>query len=154
MNFKQGKLVSQGFRVAAVIFTACGLALAQYGGGTGGSGGGGGTYTPGSRSYGHGAAIAGIAAGAAGAGLLFYALHHRHAAVVGCVSSDGKTLNAENSKHSYQLTGTPVTAGNRVSVVGKKAKREAGIDQLEVLSVKKDYGQCQAQQASLTLTGN
>lgn len=154
MNIKQGNLVSQGFRVAAVIFTACGCALAQYGGGTGGSGATGGTYTPGSRSYGHGAAIAGIAGGAAGAGLLFYALHHRRAAVVGCVSSDGKTLNAENSKHSYQLTGTSVTAGNRVSVVGKKTKDGSGIDQLEILSVKKDYGQCQAQQASLTLTKN
>jgi len=153
MKMKQGNLVSQGFRVAAVIFTACGCALAQYGG-TGGSGATGGTYTPGSRSYGHGAAIAGIAGGVAGAGLLFYALHHRHAAVVGCVSSDGKTLNAENSKHSYQLTGTSVTAGNRVSVVGKKTKDASGIDQLDVLSVKKDYGQCQAQQASLTVTQN
>lgn len=151
MNFKQGKVVSHGFRVAAVIFTACSCALAQYGGGSGATGG---TYSPGSRSYGHGAVIAGIAGGAVGAGLLVYALHHRHAAVVGCVSSDGKTLNSENSKHSYQLTGTPVTAGNRVSVVGKKAKGESGIDQLEVLSVKKDYGQCQAQQASLTLTEN
>jgi hypothetical protein len=152
MNIKQGNLVSQGFRVAAVIFTACGCALAQYG--AGGSGATGGTYTPGSRSYGHGAAIAGIAGGVAGAGLLFYALHHRHSAVVGCVSSDGKTLNAENSKHSYQVTGTPVTAGNRVSVVGKRSKGASGIDQLEILSVKKDYGQCQTQQASLTLTKN
>src|SRR5262249_45885167 len=102
MNIKQeGNLVSQGFRVAAVIFTACGCALAQYGAGTGGGGATGGTYTPGSRSYGHGAAIAGIAGGVAGAGLLLYALHHRHAAVVGCVSSDGKTLKAQNSKHSY-----------------------------------------------------
>lgn len=154
MNLKQGNLVSQGLRIAAVIFTACGCALAQYGGGTGGSSGSGGTYTPGSRSYGHGAAIAGIAGGVAGAGLLFYALHHRHAAVVGCVSSDGKTLNADNSKHSYQLTGTSVAAGNRVAVVGKKTKGGSGIDQLEVLSVKKDYGQCTAQQASLTLTKN
>jgi hypothetical protein len=153
MNFKQRKVVSQGFRIAAVIFTACGCALAQYGGGTTG-GATGGTYTPGSRSYGHGAAIAAIAGGAAGAGLLVYALHHRHAAVVGCVSSDGKTLNAENGKHSYQLTGAPVTAGNRVAVVGKKEKARSGIDQLEVQSVKKDYGQCQAQQASLTLTNN
>jgi len=151
MNSKQG-VVSRGLRIAAVILTACGCALAQYGGGT--SGGSGGTYTPGSRGYGHGAVIAGIVGGVAGAGLLFYALHHRHAAVVGCVSSDSKTLNAENSKHSYQLTGTSVTAGNRVSVVGKKTKGGSGIDQLEILSVKKDYGQCQAQQASLTLTKN
>jgi hypothetical protein len=108
-----------------------------------------GTYTPGSRSYGNGAKIAGIAGGAAGAGLLVYMLHRHHSAVVGCVSQDGKTLNAANGKHSFQLTGNPVTAGDRVSVVGKKSKGESGIDQLDVVSVKKDYGQCQAQQASL-----
>jgi len=39
-------------------------------------------------------------------------------------------------------------------VVGKKTKDASGIDQLDVLSVKKDYGQCQAQQASLTVAKN
>ncbi len=100
----------------------------------------GGPYTPGSKSYGHGALIGGIAAGA-GAGALFLALHHRHSAVVGCVAQDGKTLTAENSK-TYQLTGSPVTAGERVSVVGKKSKDASGVEAFEVSTVKEDFGQC------------
>jgi hypothetical protein len=95
--------------------------------------------------------IGGIAGGAAGAGILYYALHHRHAAVVGCVAPDGKTLTADKGKHTYELTGTPVTAGNHVSVVGKKSKGSSGIDELDVTAVKKDMGQCQ--QASTSAAG-
>ncbi|MGH9499871.1 MAG: hypothetical protein ACRD3L_12095 [Terriglobales bacterium] len=125
-------------RLAVVLLTACGCALAQYGGG--GAGTNGGTYTPG-KSYGHGALIGGIAAGA-GAGALFLALHDRHSTVVGCVAADGKTITAENSK-TYQLTGSPVTGGERVSVVGKKRKDASGMEALEVSQVKEDFGQCQ-----------
>jgi len=138
--------------VGVALLASCGCAFAQYGTGTGmGATGTGTTYTPGSKSYGHGAAIGGIVGGAAGAGLLYYALHRRHAAVVGCVAPDGKTMTADNGKHTYQLTGSPVTAGNHVSVVGKKSKGDSGIDELEVTSVKKDMGQCQ--QASPATAG-
>lgn len=138
--------ICKAARIAMVLLTACGCALAQYGGGAAGGGMNGGGYTPGSKSYGHGALIGGIAAGA-GAGVLFLALHHRHAAVVGCVATDGKTLTAENSK-TYQLTGSPVTAGERVSVVGKKSKDASGVEALEVSEVKKDLGQCQQSAAA------
>ncbi|MGA8150497.1 MAG: hypothetical protein WB952_06070 [Terriglobales bacterium] len=140
--------LSKALRVAVVALAACGCAFAQYGGGTGGTGGtGGGTYTPGSKSYGNGAAIGAGVGAAAGAGILFLVLHNRHAPVVGCVASDGKTLTADKGKHTYQLTGEPVTAGEHVSVVGKKSKGGTGIDELNVASVKKDLGQCQQQTA-------
>jgi len=141
--------------VGVALLASCGCAFAQYGNGTGtGTTGAttGGTYTPGSRSYGHGALIGGIAGGAAGAGILYYALHHRHAAVVGCVAPDGKTLTADKGKHTYELTGAPVTAGNHVSVVGKKSKGSSGIDELDVTAVKKDMGQCH-QASSATASG-
>jgi len=137
-------------RVVGVLLVACSCAFAQYGGG--GSGGTGSgttpTYTPGSKSYGNGAAIGGAIGGAAGAGALLLYLHHRHNAVVGCVAPDGKTMTADNGKRTYQLTGSPVAAGERISVVGKKSKGPSGLDELDVQSVKKDLGQCQQQQAS------
>ena len=134
--------------IVALVTSSC--ALAQYGGGgMGTSPTSGGTYSPSSRSYGHGAAIgAGIGAGA-GAALLFFGLRHRHNHVVGCVAPDGKTLTTDDGKHAYQLAGNEVTAGERVSLVGKKSKNEVGADQLEVRSVKKDFGQCGRQQAGL-----
>jgi len=138
-------------RMLGVLLAMCSCAFAQYGSGGGGGTGGttsGGTYTPGSKSYGNGAAIGGAVGGAAGATALLLYLHHRHNAVVGCVASDGKTMTADNGKRTYQLTGEPVTAGERVSVVGKRTKGPAGIDELEVKGVKKDMGQCQQQQAA------
>ena len=143
--------LSKAFRVVIVAFATCACALAQYGGGgTGGTGGPGGTtYTPGSKSYGHGALIGGIVGGAAGAGALFLIVHHRHGAVVGCVAPDGKTLTADSSKRTYQLTGASVTAGEHVSVAGKKSKGPSGLDELEVTAIKKDLGQCESSRASL-----
>jgi hypothetical protein len=139
----QSKLVST-ICVAVLIMAASATALAQYGGGGGTGGTTGGAYTPGSRSYGNGAKI-GVAVGAAaGAGALFYILHRRHSQVVGCVSSDGTALKADNSNQTFELTGTPVTAGEHIAVVGKKARG----DELEVISIKKDLGQCE-QQADL-----
>jgi len=139
------KHIGKAARIAVVLLASCGCALAQYGGGGTGATGGttGGTYTPGSRSYGNGALIGGLVAAGAGAGVLFLVLHHRHhSEVVGCVAPDGKTITAENSK-TYQLTGSPLTAGERVSVVGKKSKDASGSEALEVSTVKKDLGQCQ-----------
>ena len=136
---------SLGVLLVALFVSGC--ALAQYGGGGMGGTTSGGTYTPGSKSYGHGAAIGAAVGGGAGAALLFFTLHHRRQ-VVGCVTPDGKSLTTDDGKHAYQLAGNQVTGGERVSVVGKKSKNELGADQLEVKSVKKDYGQCQ-QQAGL-----
>jgi hypothetical protein len=80
--------------------------------------------------------------------LLLY-MHHRHSTVIGCVAPDGRTMTADNGKHTYQLTGSAVTSGERVSVVGKKTKGPSGIDELDVRAVKKDMGQCQQQQAAV-----
>jgi hypothetical protein len=133
-------------KMVGVLLVACSYAFGQYGGtGTGGTTSSG-TYTPGSKSYGSKAAIAGAVGGASGAGVLFLILHHRHNAVVGCVAPDGKTMTADNGKHTYQLTGEPVTPGSRISVVGKKSKGPSGMDELDVETVKKDLGQCQQQQ--------
>ncbi len=114
----------------------------------GGTGSGTGTYTPGSRSYGNGAKIGAAVGGAAGAGLLVYMLHRRHTHVVGCVATDGKSLTA--GKKTYQLSGEPVTPGERLSVVGKKSKGDSGIDELQVVSVKKNLGQCEQSTAMAT----
>ena len=140
-------------RLLTVVVAASGIALAQYGGGGGsGMGSGGGTYSPGSRSYGHGALIGGIVGGAAGATVLALAIrHHHHAAmaVVGCVAPDGKTLTADKGKKTYELAGTPVTAGEHLSLVAKRTKGSPA-DELEVVSVKQDLGQCQQQAAMAT----
>jgi len=145
------RILSRLTKLGIAGLVMCGCALAQYGGGTGTSGTGtGGAYTPGSRSYGNGAAIGGAVAGGVGAGALLLYLHHRHNAVVGCVAQDGKSLTADGGKHTYQLTGEPVTAGEHVSLQGKKSKGASGIDELNVVSVKKDLGQCQQQTAMAT----
>lgn len=140
------RLASKAAWVAVLALGSSGCAWAQYGGGGGGTSGGmggTGTYSTTNHSYGNGAKI-GVAVGAAAAGgLVIYALHRRHTRVVGCVTSDGKTLTADNGKKTYQLTGEPVTAGERVSVAGKKSKGSSGIDEFEVAAVKKSFGQCQ-----------
>ena len=135
--------------VLVVALAVSGSALGQYGGGGGGTGGTGtGTYT--NRSYGNGAKIGAALGGAAAAGVLFYALHHRHAQVVGCVSPNGTSLTTDKGKKTYQLAGAPVTAGDRLTVIGKKRKGSGGVDELEVLSVKKNMGQCERSTAMTT----
>lgn len=134
-------------RIAAVILITAGFAAAQYtGGGMGSTGNG--SYTPG-RSYGHGAAIGAAVGAGVGGTVLFLALRHHHNQVVGCVGPDGKTLNADNGKRTFQLSGEPMTAGAHVAVTGKKIKNTSGADELQVLSIKKDLGQCTQQQAEL-----
>ena len=136
-------LVSKAAWVVVVALVSSACAWAQYGGGTGGGMGSTGTYSTTNHSYGSGAKI-GVAIGAAAAGgLAIYALHRHHTRVVGCVANDGKSLNADNGKKTYQLKGEPVTPGERIAVSGKKSKGSSGIDEFEVASVKKSYGQCQ-----------
>lgn len=141
-----GKHFSKILSIVVITMTACTCAFAQYGGGTG-SAASGGTYNPSGKSYGNGAAIGGAVAAGAGAGALLLFLHHRHAAVVGCVAPDGKSLTDDKGKHTYQLTGETIAPGERVSVKGKKSKGPSGIDELDVVSVNKDLGQCEQEQA-------
>lgn len=137
--------------IAALAITGC--AWGQYGGGGGTGGGTGmgtgtGTYT--NKSYGNGAKIGAAVGGAAGAGLLFYALHRRHTQVVGCVTPDGKSFTADKGKKTYQLAGESVNPGDHLTLVGKKTKGNSGIDELQVLSVKKNLGQCEQSTAMAT----
>ena len=138
--------------VMVVIVAVSACAWGQYGGGGGaggtGSSGGTGSYTP--RSYGNGAKIGAAVGAAAGVGVLAYMIHRRHTQVVGCVAGDGKSLTADKGKKTYQLTGEPVTPGERLSVVGKKSKGDSGIDELQVVSVKKSLGQCEQSTAMAT----
>ena len=130
-------------RTSLAVVAISGCALAQtYGGG--GGGGMGGTYTPPSHGYGHGAAIGAAVGAGAGATALYLGLRHYHRQVVGCVTPDGKNLTTDDGKHIYQLAGTEqVTPGEHVAVSGKKSKGDAGIDELEILAVKKHMGQCE-----------
>jgi hypothetical protein len=139
------RLVSKAAWVAVLAIASSAYAWAQYGGGGGGTGGmgGTGTYNTTNHSYGNGAKIGAAVGGAAAGGLLIYALHRRHTRVVGCVTNDGKTLTADNGKKTYQLKGEPVTPGEHLAVSGKKSKGSTGIDEFDVASVKKSFGQCQ-----------
>ena len=120
-------------------------ALAQYPGGGGGTG----TYPGGTRpSYGSkGAVIGGVAAGVAvGAGLLYWKLHNR-SKLQGCVSGDGDKLVNENDKQTYSLTNKQnqsLKPGERVELLGKRAKDTAGEPTFEVHKMSRDLGQCTA----------
>lgn len=147
------QFVAKAVWLVVISIGVSALAWGQYGGGTGGTGTGtggtGGTYS--NRSYGNGAKIGAAVGGAAGAGLLFYALHRRHSQVVGCVTPDGKSFTADKGKKTYQLAGEPVTAGEHLSILGKKSKGSSGIDELQVMSVKKSLGQCEQSSAMATV---
>ena len=120
-------------------------ALAQYPGGGGGTG----TYPGGTRpSYGSkGAVIGGVAAGVAvGAGLLYWKLHNR-SKLQGCVSGDGDKLVNEKDKQTYSLTNKQnqsLKPGERVELLGKRAKDTAGEPTFEVHKMSRDLGQCTA----------
>ncbi len=120
-------------------------AIAQYGGGMGGMGGGMGPYPTGTHpSYGSkGAVIGGVAGGAAGAGLLYYALRNR-ATLTGCVGGDGDKLVNEKDNRTYTLTnkGEALRPGERVEVRGKKTKDESGEPVFQVHKMTKDLGSC------------
>lgn len=118
--------------VAAIHTTA----IAQYGGPS---------TAP---SYGSkGAAIGGVAAGAAaGAGLLYWKLHHR-AKLQGCVTGSGDKLVDGKDKQTYSLTSKQnetLRPGERVELLGKKTKGVSGEPTFEVHRMSKDLGQCTA----------
>jgi hypothetical protein len=99
-------------------------------------------------SYGSkGAVIGGVVAGAAaGAGLLYWKLHNR-AKLRGCVAGAGDKLVNEKTNQSYNLTNKQnqsLKPGERVELVGKKAKDASGEPTFEVHKMSKDLGQCTA----------
>ena len=141
--FKHSKLQRIIASIAMLALVPA-IALAQYPGGGGGTG----TYPGGSPSYGSkGAVIGGVAAGAAvGAGLLYWKLHSR-AKVQGCLSDGADKLVTEKDNHTYNLTNKQnqsLKPGERVELLGKKAKDTAGEPTFEVRKMSKDLGQCTA----------
>lgn len=142
---KQGKsfLRTSVFRNARRTMVAMALlalvsatAIAQYPGGG-----------P-SPSYGSkGAVIGGVAAGAAvGVGLLYWKFRHR-AKLQGCLADDGNKLITDKDNQTYTLTNKQnqsLKPGQRVEVLGKKARNAAGEPTFEVDKMSKDLGQCTA----------
>lgn len=132
---------------ACVALLVAGRASAQYpGGGTGGTGGGtGGTYTPPSGGYSNTGKAVGIGVGAAaGAGLLYLALHKP--SVTGCVqpAEDGLRFVDEKKNTSYPLVTGDVLlkAGQRVQLRGSKAKNTSGVQTFTAKKLVKDLGSC------------
>ena len=141
--FRFGKL--QGVTAGlALLVSLSGTAMAQYLGGGGTS-----SYPGGTRpNYGSkGAVIGGVAAGAAvGAGLLYWKLHNR-AKLQGCVAGEGDKLVNEKTNQTYNLTNKQnqsLKPGERVELLGKKAKDASGEPTFEVHKMSKDLGQCTA----------
>lgn len=129
----------------ALLVSISATAVAQYGGGTGATP----TYPGGAHpSYGSkGAVIGGAVAGAAvGAGLLYWKLHNR-AKLQGCVAGDGDKLVNEKDNQTYNLTNKhnkSLKPGERVELLGTKAKDSSGVATFEVHKMSKDLGQCTA----------
>jgi hypothetical protein len=121
-------------------------AIAQYGGGGTGTTT---TYPGGTRpSYGSkGAVIGGVVAGAAvGAGLLYWKFHNR-SKLQGCVAGHGDKLVNEKDNQTYSLTNQQnksLKPGERVELLGTRAKDPSGEPTFEVHKMSKDLGQCTA----------
>ena len=140
---------------AGLILALCNLAAAQYGGsggmGSGGMGGAGmGGGMPGSPTYTHGsygskgAIIGGVVGGAAVIGLLYWH-HHNRAKLLGCVTDNGDKLVNEKDNQTYNLANDPsesLKSGQRVELLGKKTRNEAGEPTFEVKKMNKDLGMC------------
>jgi len=91
-----------------------------------------------------GPAIAGAAGGAAAVGAFLY-WRHTHAKLEGCVAGDGNKLVADKDNQTYSLTnkqGETLKPGERVQVIGKKSKDDAGNPAFEVRKTSKDLGAC------------
>ena len=92
------------------------------------------------------AIIVGAAVAITGVGLLVYHETHKHASVVGCVTSgaDGLSLKNEKDKKVYALSGdsAALKAGEQVALKGKKTKDSSGKPTFQVEKLTKDYGAC------------
>jgi len=127
---------------AALMVSFSAFAVAQYPGPMPGPGNP--PYTAPKGGYSSAGPAIGAAAGgaAAVAGLLYW--HHTHAKLEGCVSGDGDKL-VGNDNQTYSLTnkqGDTLKPGERVQVVGKKSKGQAGQPTFEVRKTSKDLGSC------------
>jgi hypothetical protein len=134
---------------AALLVGICNLAAAQYGGGGGMPGmPGSPTYNPHGSYSSKGAIIGGIAAGGAAAvGGLLYWRHHHRAKLQGCVSGNGDKLVNEKDSKTYSLNNQQeetLKPGERVELLGKKAKDDSGEPAFEVHKMSKDLGSCTA----------
>jgi hypothetical protein len=134
---------------AALMVGISNLAVAQYGGG-GGMGGsmpGSPTYNPHGSYSNKGAIIGGVAGGAAALGGLLYWKHHNRAKLQGCVAGSGDKLVNEKDNQTYSLNNPQnetLKPGERVELLGKKAKDDSGEPTFEVHKMSKDLGQCTA----------
>ena len=134
---------------AALIIGLSNLAVAQYGGGGGGGGGmpGSPTYNP-HRSYSSkGPIIGAVAGGAAIVGGLIYYKHHHRSKLMGCVQGNGDKLVSEKNNQTYTLDNQQnetLKPGERVELLGKKAKGDSGEPTFEVQKMSKDLGACTA----------
>jgi surface antigen len=78
--------------------------------------------------------------------LLFWKLHNR-AKLQGCVAGEGDKLVSEKNNQTYSLTNKlneSLKPGERVELLGKKAKNDSGEPTVEVHKMNMDLGQCTA----------
>jgi hypothetical protein len=134
---------------AALMVGISNLAVAQYGGGGGMGGGipGSPTYNPNGTYSNKGAIIGGVAGGAAALGGLLCWKHHNRAKLQGCVAGSGDKLVNEKANQTYSLKNPQnetLKPGERVELLGKKAKDDSGEPTFEVHKMSKDLGQCTA----------
>lgn len=92
-----------------------------------------------------GAIIGGVAGGAAVVGGILYWRHHNRAKLQGCLTGSGDKLVSEKDKQTYSLINRQdesLKPGERVELLGKKAKDESGEPTFEVHKMSKGLGMC------------
>ena len=97
--------------------------------------------------------LAAILAVGAGVGVGIYYLARRPPTVTGCTvdGSDGMSLQNESDHQNFMLIGntTDLKAGERVSITGRKKRKDAkGTRPFVVEKVKKNFGMCSPPGAS------